>query len=114
VGCQDVVDSQILVDAPDDFGFTDGPIEPAWQIRFDEESDQACEQISGRYRLAKRSWARFEFVKGTDDIPHYELRLPANALACETPALLWRVPAATTLDREYVMRTLTELFGPGP
>ena len=111
LGCQHVVASQILVDSEDETLVAAGLVEPAWQVRFDPEPDRACERITGRYRLANRSWARFTFEMSADDAPRYELRVPADALACETPALLWRVPRGAILNREYVWRTLSELFG---
>jgi hypothetical protein len=105
--------SQILLDLPDDEHLADGPTDARWRVEFDEESAQEGERISGKYRLARRGWARFEFVKGAVDVPQYELRLPANALACETPSLVWRVPEGTILDCRYVMQALSELLGPG-
>jgi hypothetical protein len=103
--------SQILLDVPDDEHVADGPTDVDWQVRFDDELGQEGGRISGKYRLARRCWARFEFVTCDDDVPRYELRLPANALACETPTLRWFAPANATLDREYVRRALAEVFG---
>jgi hypothetical protein len=110
--CIDVTASQLLIASPEEGSTSEGVPFHAWQVRFDGNSKSEYESISGRYSLARRSWASFDFVKHEESIPRYELRLPANPLACETPSLFWYAPADAILDRDYVMRMLSELLGP--
>ncbi len=111
-GCIDVTAAQLLLVLPDEPQQREDKLERAWEVSFAVKPDQSDERISGRYRLARRSWARFDFIKTEELVPWYELRLPAAAMACETPTLLWQAPSDATLDRAYVMRTLSELLGP--
>ncbi|HUE73815.1 MAG TPA: hypothetical protein VMP01_23245 [Pirellulaceae bacterium] len=104
---------QLLVVKPDQSDESERNLEPEWQVSFDDKTVGDNFSITGRYRLAGRGWAKFEFVKSVDSLPRYELRLPSNPLPCETPALTWYAPVDAILNRDYVLRTLGELYGTG-
>ena len=101
-GIREIHAHQILIVKPDT---SDG------EVSFDEQTAAETDSLTGRYRLPHRGWARFEFVKSAEDVPRYELRLPANSLPCESPALTWYAPADADLDSDYVMVTLHDFFG---
>ena len=84
---------------------------PDGQVTFNGEPAADSESLTGRYRLPHRGWASFEFVKSAEHVPRFELRLPARPLPCETPAMTWHVPADAVLDRDYVLKSIHDLFG---
>jgi hypothetical protein len=101
IGRYDVTASQFLVD-----------LVGGWEVEFDRNRGDESAAITGRYCVGRRNWAGFRFERGAVPVSRYELRLPAIPVTCQTPSLFYEVPLAVELNRDFVRRTLEELFGP--
>jgi hypothetical protein len=80
-------------------------------VRFLDPLKSDNDEIKGFYRVGEQDWEHFMFVKTAISHIRYEYTAPVEGPELKEGLLYYEVPRQARLDRQFVIRSLTEFLG---